>query len=754
LSYKEEFERNLALEGHGPRLSKTGNGKPIISLQEEGLYLTAELTSSGWNIKIDHFHQPDHPLITYTMRFSTLDQIQTARKTKFLRDAYKAIYYEKAAEYLNQTIRLLEDNAQLFEVEDQEPEYEAKPDNKADRLIQLVENKKVKLFKDQFNEPYAQIPVKTKIKQECIKRGEASEASEAGGVLIPLSYMLNNERVNGVGGINKETASPASPASPLTQIAVNQPKISTENINGEGDLTPRAQFDEPCTPTSTQPNISQTEQENPIQTIVVTSIMQTWPVKSTFFQQWIANLMWEADRTAPKRDHINAAIAVLSAKALSGEAVPLYNRIAPDGSGGLWIDMTNEKWEAIHVTSDGWEITAPPIIFRRYAHQTPLCYPADAGDVSLLFKYVNIGCAENITQHVDEQLLYLVALITSYIPEIPHVGVCIYGGAGHVKTGTQIRTRKLIDPSSTIYNQLPGSNKYVSLIQVITQHYWSVWDNMSDIDGDISDVFCRAITGAAFQLRKLFTDDETFLRAFKRCVNMNGINIPSDRPDLLDRLIVFEAPYVPEQSRKSDTELDFAFEFDAPYILRGILDILVKALQVFPSIELKQLPRMADFTLWGCAVSEALGLDKKYFLNAYKTNILNTKGDAVKGRIVGQLLLDILEEKLPLPSEKKPNPPKSTSFLMKDLHKEIVVEGRLNEINPINLPADPTRLSKEINIISTNLPSLGFVISKKNTKKGVELTFSRLRGSTLDHLSEKTEAYVNVWKVYDLTELL
>lgn len=694
---KDEFDRRLALEGHGPKLSKTRNGKPIITLQEEGLYLTPELTHTGWNIKIDHFHQPDHPLVTYTMRFSTIDQILTARKTKFIRDAYKTIYYEKAQDYLNQTLKILEDNAQLFEAEEDEAEYEKKPENKGDRLIQLVERQKVKLFKDQFNEPYVQMPVKQpKVNTETINGG-ASGASEATGLLSTVSHSSITENIYGVGGINKETDSPAPPASPIIQI---------------------------------------------------------WPVRSTFFQQWMAGLMWESDGTAPKREHINSAVAVLCAKANTGEAIPLYNRVAPDGEGGIWLDMTNDKWEAIHVTAAGWEITTPPIIFRRYAHQLPLCYPAENGDISLLFKYINIGCADNITQHVDEQLLYLVALLVSYIPEIPHVGTCIHGGAGHVKTGTQVRTRRLIDPSSTIYNQLPGSSKYVSLIQIITQHYWSVWDNLSDIDGDISDVFCRAITGAAFQLRKLFTDDETFLRAFKRCINMNGINIPSDRPDLLDRLVVFEAPYVPEQNRRSDTELDFEFDFDAPYILRGILDTLVKALSIYPSIELKQLPRMADFTLWGCAMSEALGIEKAYFLNAYKTNILNAKGDAVKGRIAGQLLIDILETELPLPTEKVPNPKKSVSYLMKDLHKKIVSEGKVNDINANNLPPDPTRLGKEINIISTNLPSLGFVMSKKNTKKGIELTFSRLRGLTLDHLSDRTESFVNSWNVYDLTELL
>ena len=49
---------------------------------------------------------------------------------------------------------------------------------------------------------------------------------------------------------------------------------------------------------------------------------------------------------------------------------------------------------------------------------------------------------------------------------------------------------------------------------------------------------------------------------------------------------------------------------------------MIDALKIFPSVSTQDLPRMADFTLLGRAVSLSLGQTEEYFDNIYKNNQL------------------------------------------------------------------------------------------------------------------------------------
>lgn len=479
-------------------------------------------------------------------------------------------------------------------------------------------------------------------------------------------------------------------------------------------------------------------------------IHQIWPIDSEMFKQYLSGLMFDTYETAVKKDHIGSALLVLQSMANKTPKITLSNRIASDGEDGIFIDLTNDKWEAIHVTKDGYSIIPQPTLFKRYPHQIPLCYPSMSPDITKLFKYINIGCPGDNERHVNEQLLFLVALISAFISDIPHVGTVIHGGAGKIKSMTQIITRKLIDPSSARYNALP-KGKQTSLIQILEQHYYTVFDNMGDLDNEISDSFCRAITGASFQLRKLFTNDEAFLRAFKRVINMNGINIPGENPDLLDRVIVFEAPYVPMKDRKTEKTIYADFERDSPHIFAAILKTLVKAIQIYPTIKLERLPRMADFAMWGCAITEAIGIPHQFFINAYYQNMLNVKGEVVKSRVSGRLIIQLLDEIF----ENLPSKSQSVNFLVSDLFSKLMTEAEYSKIDKKELPPDPTRLSRELNVIASNLPSLGYSMTKKNTNKGTQVTFSKLKETTLDeNLEGSPKSFKNEWPHGDLAKII
>ena len=62
-------------------------------------------------------------------------------------------------------------------------------------------------------------------------------------------------------------------------------------------------------------------------------------------------------------------------------------------------------------------------------------------------------------------------------------------------------------------------------------------------------------------------------------------------------------------------------------------------MSIQPTIKLDELPRMADFTVWGCAIAEALGYKKEEFLDAYSSNIQAQNREALEGSPIGELII-------------------------------------------------------------------------------------------------------------------
>ena len=86
-----------------------------------------------------------------------------------------------------------------------------------------------------------------------------------------------------------------------------------------------------------------------------------------------------------------------------------------------------------------------------------------------------------------------------------------------------------------------------------------------------------------------------------------GIDDFVERPDLRDRAVFLHLPPIPRTSRRSERGFWPAFRADYPRILGGLLDAMAGGLRELPSVDLKELPRMADFAEWGEAVGRGLG---------------------------------------------------------------------------------------------------------------------------------------------------
>ena len=205
------------------------------------------------------------------------------------------------------------------------------------------------------------------------------------------------------------------------------------------------------------------------------------------------------------------------------------------------------------------------------------------------------------------------------IPDIPHPINITYGEKGGSKSTFCRFVKRLVDPDKIELLTIPKDT--TEFVQQLYHNYLAIYDNVKHLPPWFSDEACKAITGIGNSKRSLYTNDEDTIYNYKRCIMINDINNSLTEPDALDRSILTGFDRIPPEQRKEEAKVEAEFEEMRAELLGYILDVLVVALQIKPTIELANLPRMADFTAWGEAIARAMRYMPMEFVNAYNENI-------------------------------------------------------------------------------------------------------------------------------------
>lgn len=437
------------------------------------------------------------------------------------------------------------------------------------------------------------------------------------------------------------------------------------------------------------------EFKQPYITIPINNHNEIWRCSSSQLKNWLSKIFWDKYKKAPNSDALNTALTVIKGKAgFEGDEIDLYNRVALKDN-ILWYDLCGLDWKAIKITEEGWNIIDnPPIIFRRYGHQKSQIVPQGGGDVKEILKYVNITDG-------DHQILFLVWVISCFIPGFPHPLPYIYGPQGSAKSTVSKISREIIDPSLLSIISFP--KKETELVQVLSHNWMVFFDNVSQISEEISDMLCKGVSGGGFSKRELYTDDEDIIYNFKRCMGINGINLMAIKPDLLERSILFELERVGENNRKQEKDLMEDFEKQKPIILGSIFDSLSKAMKIKKDIKLAILPRMADFAGWGCAIAESIGYSQQDFLDAYNRNINSQNREILYEDPVALLVLKFMEDQEIWEG--------TATKLLTDL--TFLASDEVKK----SLPKSANHLSNSLNRIKSNLEVASIKISKVDGKE-------------------------------------
>jgi hypothetical protein len=348
---------------------------------------------------------------------------------------------------------------------------------------------------------------------------------------------------------------------------------------------------------------------------------------------WLRRLMWEQEERAVNGEYLKTAAGTLAAQAeFSGDVRELHTRAAWNED-TLYYELRPGRIAA--VDGGGWRFASdPPVLFRRFPNLKALPDPEPGGDAKALVGY------SNLKTNRDKRLF---TAYTVTLP-LPHIGRPIFNATGPMGSGKTTLTRVLKrtwDPTA------PESVRYDprDILQKVSHAFAVMFDNLSSLSDSASDTACRLVTGEADSKRKLYTDDEDVIVEVRRAVLLNGINVPTDRGDVLDRMLPVELERIPDRERRTEEELWERFEAEHPQLLGALFSVLSKAIALKPSIKLSRRPRLADLGEYAAAVYEVMGWGAERFLEDWDEVVKVQNQATLDGSPVAQAIIKFMEDK-------------------------------------------------------------------------------------------------------------
>lgn len=340
-------------------------------------------------------------------------------------------------------------------------------------------------------------------------------------------------------------------------------------------------------------------------------------VKSDYFKKWLTKIYYDETQKAVTAEGLNQAVNVLETKGIFSDNTShkLFQRVGKVDN-KFYYDLCDGKGTVVEISENSCKILNDSHgIFSQkgvISEQIKPNFDVPSKEIiPLIMKSFNFKSRK-------DAVLYLIYIITCFIPEIAHPVLILHGQKGAAKSTTMRFTRMLVDPSKVPLVSMPS--KIDDLAGTLAKTHMICFDNLATIKSDISDLLCMASTGGGYTKRKLYTDDEEVIYSFKRCICLNGISVVATQPDLLDRSLLIELERIPIGVYQTEASINAQFESVRPKIVGGCLSALAKAKVIYSDTTVPGLGRMADFMHWGYVIAEVLGIGGDNFLKIYADN--------------------------------------------------------------------------------------------------------------------------------------
>ena len=406
---------------------------------------------------------------------------------------------------------------------------------------------------------------------------------------------------------------------------------------------------------------------------------------------------------------------------MSDVTQPVFNRVGKVDQ-SFWYDLNDNKGNLLVIQDGGWfhypqdHTTAN---FRSTTNMGSQVMPVENGDLRKVLSLFNFTTE-------DDADMFLVTLVSCYIPGIQHPVIAFHGPKGSAKSTSLKVLKQIVDPGPHELSSLPSKVEDITL-QVASNHL-VCYDNLDHISASQSDRLCQVVSGGSMTKRQFYRDEDTITTKFSGgIVAVNGINLVVTRPDLLDRTVTFELSRISPEHRRTEEDLMEELEQILPEMVGGIMDTLAKAMPVYKTLNVGNLPRMADFYKWGCAIAEVIGIGAKRFKELYARQLQKSVVAAIDNNPVALAIQSLMY-----------GLPKWDGYVGDLFQKLGEIAGELGYENDPRWPRSSNRLFSRLNEIDVDLKEIGITVLKGNKgNKGYRITITNQTASIENTNSEE-----------------
>ena len=335
--------------------------------------------------------------------------------------------------------------------------------------------------------------------------------------------------------------------------------------------------------------------------------------------------------TAAGKSAISDALNALDGFAAEADRETLSLRVGTM-PGSIVVDLGTPDGRCAKVVPGRVELLErAPLVFRRTELTMGLPVPERGGAIERLGDLVNVTATD---------LPLLVGWCLSTLFDIPRPILFLTGEQGTGKSTAAKTIVQLFDPSPAPLRAAPRDVD--SWVVAAAGSQLVALDNLSHVPEWLSDALCRAATGEGLVKRALYTDDGLSVITFRRSIILTTIDAGALRGDLGERLVPVELERITADRRRTDAELDLAFKEAAPRLFGALLELAADVLEVLPTVDVTDLPRMADFGRLLAALDVVKGWRS---LDAYRAAVEQVAADVVAGDPLAAGVVEFMAEK-------------------------------------------------------------------------------------------------------------
>jgi hypothetical protein len=420
---------------------------------------------------------------------------------------------------------------------------------------------------------------------------------------------------------------------------------------------------------------------------------------------WLRQLMWDREGKTISGDALRTAAGTLAAFADNEGTVRELHTRAAWHEGALYYEL--HPGRVVRVDAGEWGvIESSPVLFRRLANLKPLPEPERGGSIEDICRFVNLKSER-------DRRLFCAYAVTLALPHVSRPILLATGAMGSGKSTTSRVIKRLWDPTEPEAIRTDPRD----FLQKSSHCFVVMLDNQSNLSEAMADTLCRLVTGEADSKRKLYSDDEDIIYSLKRAILLNGINVPTERGDVLDRSLAVELERLSDVESKTEEEMWASFDEIRPKLLGEAFGLLSETIAAKPRLALTRTPRLADWGYYAAGVYEAMGWGTAKFHEDWDEEVEVQEQATLEGSPVAQAILLFMDEH-----------PAAYEGTATQLYQKLEGVANSNGINVIHdkaWPRSPRVLWKRMKEVLPLLESRGIAAHRSERRIGTIIKLSK-----------------------------